>query len=375
MQKKYGYSVFVVFLLSAITLCFYTFVEQYRIVGYDLLLNGQFNNDLKYWDTKAHSDTTITKVVAEYLLIASEGSSVTVSQTLSVPDGKLIKVSADVSIMNVLAGKKGWEKARIYVVNYVNGKKIWHQRHHLFSLAGTASRSFYQEVFTILPTADKLEVAIQLANSSGVMAVDNVSAYVVEKKQEFQYLSFLLMFFWLAFAGWMICLFFKQKYFYYLLAGSTLVLILMLVPHELKQLIIDWVKAGLFLENQGNTIDLVVNHNDFTVQNRHSSQNNMINNASQSSIILTFSKLGHFAIFFIYTFFIVVIKKSLNLRIITFLICFAMVTETLQLFTIDRQANIMDFFINVLGIVVSIALLLFIRMLIMYKRQEKIADF
>ena len=49
---------------------------------------------------------------------------------------------------------------------------------------------------------------------------------------------------------------------------------------------------------------------------------------------------------------------------------FAMAVETLQLFTIDRQANIMDFFINMLGIVVAAALL-FIRMLIIYKRQEK----
>jgi len=149
----------------------------------------------------------------------------------------------------------------------------------------------------------------------------------------------------------------------------------MLVPHELKQLIIDWVKTGLFLENQGSAIEFVVNHDDFTVHNRHSSQNNEVNNTSQSSVIFTFSKLGYFAIFFLYTFFIVVIKRSLNLRIITFLICFAMVTETLQLFTIDRQAHIIDFSINLMGIALAIAFLFVARMLMKYKRSVKIADF
>jgi len=216
--------------------------------------------------------------------------------------------------------------------------------------------------------ADKLELAIQLPNSSGVMSVDNLSVFVVEKRLFFQILSYSLFALRLVFG--FVCAYYyrKQKYFYLLLGGSIVVLFLMMAPLEIKIIIIDWFKALLFTDNRSNTIELAVKYSDMNLHNTVSQVSKPVHD-SQSTIKLPYSSLGHFVIFFIYTLFVSIIKNRFNFKLIVFLMIFAMVTETLQLFTIDRQANIVDFSINLTGVFIASVLLFFARMLIHFKQQ------
>ncbi|MCK5697809.1 MAG: VanZ family protein [Gammaproteobacteria bacterium] len=365
MNKQYVY-LLIIILLSGITLFTYHFMERYQIVGDDLLLNGTFDDDLNFWiipdilDKKSSVD-----VFSGYLLFASasSNSSVRVFQELTVPKGKFVRLMADVSTMNVVAGEKNWQKARVYFVNQVKGKDMWQLKHHLFKLDESHSWSFYQEEFKIHPQADTLRIAIQLPQGGGVIALDNLSAFVVEKKQNVLYFSYFLIFLWLVLA--VLCIYYlrKQKHIYLLLMASSAVLSLMLIPHELKLLIIDWVQTALFIENKNNIIDLTFNQtNTIETADTHVQEKNFYT-FLPSTIILTWSQLGHFFIFFFYTFLVMSFQKNNLIKSISFICILAMVTEILQLFTPDRQADIVDFMVNIMGIMVASVLFFSIKSL------------
>lgn len=350
MKKQDIYVFIVVCLLSLVTILTFHFMEEYHIRGNNLIINGQFEQDVNHWLINDSSEKkSSSQVFSGYLLVTAQDS-VTISQDFMVPDKEqFIKVSAYAAIMNVFTGKESWQKARVYFANQVDGQFIWTQKHHLFSLDGAKSWHLYEEVFHIHPLADKLHIAIQLPESGGVIAIDDLSAFVAEKNSNFQYVSYVLMLLWFLLAVWIVISYLTQKHFYLLLAASLLVLLLILVPQEIKQLIIDSFKTLLFIDDKSHSLQLDINPvNLIESSNKH---------YRQSSIIFNFSTLGHFFIFFLYTFLLAFIQKKLDLRIIIFLLSFAMVTEVLQLFTTDRQANIVDFSVNSAGVFIAVIII------------------
>ena len=107
------------------------------------------------------------------------------------------------------------------------------------------------------------------------------------------------------------------------MSASIAVLLLMLVPLEIKQLLIHWVQDLSLLEDKSDSIEVVIHHVDYDFQSKSLAEKNKAETTARTSITLPLSKIGHFVIFAVYTFFILAIHKMLKIRQLIFISGFA----------------------------------------------------
>ncbi|MCP3872101.1 MAG: hypothetical protein GY699_02960, partial [Desulfobacteraceae bacterium] len=269
--------------------------DQFQVVGDNLLLNGQVNHKWTHWTvSNKYIQSGLVRVENKRLFVSSDSSSLTISQVLSVPEGKYIRVSANAAVADVVAGEKGWQKARVYFVSQVDGKKFWGEKHHLLSVAESHDWTFYQEEFPVHASAEKLFIGIQMPKGGGTFILDDITVTVVEKAPQFYYLSRFLMLFWTLALVWGVYPLLSGIQGRFVLVGGLSVLILMVVPQEIKIEITSAVSD--IVKNELPAISII------ELQKADSGFTQLV------------SKAGHFLVFFLFTFMVALFRKGLDLK-------------------------------------------------------------
>jgi len=347
---------FVIVFLAILTLAHAVFVDEYLPVDQDLVFNSQFENNLEGWQVaKRLIETDQISVENGNLHLSASNKKITISQQIPVPSGyQFIQVSVNASIKNVVERDRGLKKARIYLVNKVDGKYIWELKHHIFSLVGSLQGQRYMEVFQIHPQAESLSLGIQLTKA-GEMWVNDIKVYPAVKNKQAAMFKQILLVLWIFVIFWFVLPFLKQKQKQSLIivAASLVALVMIVMPKQYKHEVVN-----RFEQQIASPLY------DLSEQVKEKEIDLSLFKIGDYSI--TTSLLGHFLIFFTLTCIVILVNKGLSLKVCSLLIGGAAVSEILQYFSIARQPRITDFSADFFGILAAV--LLFLLYLLIRKR-------
>lgn len=140
---------------------------------------------------------------------------------------------------------------------------------------------------------------------------------------------------------WITFAFFNKKHITILLLGFV-ILVLVLLPGLFKNEIINF-----FFDILQNKLSI----------NKDNLENNLIF-IDFFPFSIHISKIGHFIMFFVLTLGVAIVRKGLDVKILLLLFGFAAVTEILQIFSSSRRANIVDFYVDISGILFAASIIL-----------------
>lgn len=181
-------------------------VDQYTGTGEQLLVNPDFANGLEGWQVSGAKAAFVNVASgAVKIMLHEPGSSVQLSQQLE-PGflGNKVVLRGTVKAVGIVGGTKGWEKCRVVLVQYVEGKPIYSSPHLLVALDGTHDWAEYSVVIPVLSNISAVSVSLQLSHSTGELAVKELSVYRVQANPVYGVVRWMVFGVWALF---MICVF------------------------------------------------------------------------------------------------------------------------------------------------------------------------
>lgn len=186
-------------------LCLGTILTYYNVDKYiesreQLLTNADFTDGLRGWQVDGPSSASV-KVNSQFVLLqANEAqSSVRLSQRLDpIKLGQRVILRGTIKTAGIQGGQRAWEKGRVLLLQYLDGKAIYSTPHQLVSLDGTHDWEEYSAVIPILSGVSEALVAIQLNHCVGELQSSGLSLFRVEINPVYQGVR------WLVFGCWAI---------------------------------------------------------------------------------------------------------------------------------------------------------------------------
>jgi len=335
----------VLILLSTCTIIFFNNYERYQVVGPELLENTDLRNGLDHWK---HPGTGITLHSKNGALAKLEATtpiqSPSLSQVIRAFYGyQLLRLSCDIKTQNIIGGDKDWETARVVLISHnKEGEAMYDLPHVLANQRGNSDWRHYEKVFEIAPDTSGVTVAAQIVESTGSLWVKSFSLRPVALKIAFNQYRQTLLLVWLATLFWVAAPFVKSglkslKHGIVLIL-ATGIIVGVLMPENLK-------------ESLGSTL-LPSTETAITsfIPNRFNDTQSF--NLSPHLPVLDIYKAGHFIMFTLLaiTPFGGRHYSISNLRLVFYLVLFALVTEVLQLFMAGRTAQFGDILIDSAGV-------------------------
>lgn len=175
-------------------------IEPFINYGDQLLQNSDFSQEFSSWKL---SNSSIGKVEIGnskvMLAIDKPGNSIYLDQSLKTDElGKAVILGASVKSENIIAGPKGWNKGRIVLVQYIQGKPRYSLSHVLVALEGTNPWKIYRKVFYIHPLATEIKVVLQLSNCTGELYCKDLSLFRAVVNPVYRVVK------WLVLGGWLV---------------------------------------------------------------------------------------------------------------------------------------------------------------------------
>jgi hypothetical protein len=181
-------------------------VDKYTETGEQLLANPDYANGLQGWQVGG-AKSAIVKVDSGVIKIKlhEPRSSVQLSQQLQ-PGllGSKVVLRGTVKAVGIVGGPKGWQKGRVVMVQYVEGKAIYSSPHLLVALDGTHDWTEYSVVIPVLSNISAVSVNLQLSHSTGELEVKGLSVYRVQANPVYGVVRWMVFGMWALF---MICVF------------------------------------------------------------------------------------------------------------------------------------------------------------------------
>lgn len=345
-------TIFIIAAMTAITLLSFTFYPQYRTTGDQLLINHQFENGFSGWERSG--EERHSNLVDNTLILSQEDDkySTRVFQPIR---GEELKgsylLSGEMRPLNLKAGDKNWQRGGLVLARFDDaGKRI--ASYSVTSQEGTLGWATHEDIITIPAPTTHMAVIARLLESTGELHIRSVSLTPVEKQLWADTVKYALIAFWALALLTVIVVNIKDhgaSVPLIILAGlSALALLGTLMP---KEVVID-LDARIMLaipESASQYIKTVFN-TLFPGYIKHSNQE--------------ISKLGHWLIFALLSFFVItVFRKSHWLLITLSLLVLAAATETMQFLTPARHPHIYDFIIDGIGVLSGLIIALPIRFL------------
>jgi hypothetical protein len=306
-------------LLSLLTTVLYETVDRYADVGGELLENHSFDAGLTGWHPSRNVNKNQRRLIDLSNWKSSEGHDI--RQILPKPSSGMVRISADVTTINVETGPKSWQRARIDVLGRkANGKWQWDFPNTLFRATGTSQLRDISTVIKIPDEFTELRVQAELTGGTGTFLVDRISLKEVKERLLIIVLSYLLL------ACWVVL--------------GTVVIVLMVRMRM-------WIPATIIL-TAGTLLLLIPD----TIKT------SILNKFEKLIPAISHLPLDHLFLFMMATFVIYYTshgKPATHLWKIAFgLITFSFASEALQYFTNHRDPLLRDLAANVAGITLGI---------------------
>jgi VanZ family protein len=178
-----------------------TLIEKYQNSSRQLLENPLFTQGLQRWQTKKSparemvlQDGTVT------LKSQDQEGQIEIFQEVKGQDKDTIfRLEAELQSIDVSAGEKSWNKARLLLLPFIDGKASYKLKHVAASLVGTQSWKRVSEVFQIPKGAQTIRVVAQMSHCSGEFSLRNPTLYRVVENPLYSFSKWLVIPLWAAF--------------------------------------------------------------------------------------------------------------------------------------------------------------------------------
>lgn len=317
------------------------FVDRYQNISGQLLLNADFAKELNSWQASRSPSGDIVAHNNQLILSSHDaGTSIEVSQKVQADvKGKKFRLRATLASKNVIPGGKTWNKARLLLVQYSDGKPQWQFPHALAALAGTHGRQIYNEVFSISPECSELRVVAEMSRCRGEFFINDLGLYEVEETPIYTWVKWLIRVAWILFifvlfvpglkgSGSALLKFFIVLTVLGVVIGTTL-------PGQVKKEL----KEDITQKIETYTAPVMTKTKDYAVDT-----------AKYESVDLDITKMAHFGLFALLALLLLLKNPSRPLRLTLLeLFMLACATELMQFYIDGRSPLFMDVFIDMTG--------------------------
>lgn len=189
----------VIFLVLCLgTILAYHTVDRYNETGPQLLANHDYADGLLGWQVGGQPTSSVEARPGLVRIQSTDTqASVLVSQGLSPAVlGEMVVLRGAIKTVGISGGTKGWEKGRVVLVQYVDGKAVYSTPHLLAALDGTNDWADYSAVLPILPNASEVRLELQLNRCAGELLLKGLSLFRVVENPLYGHVR------WLVFGAW-----------------------------------------------------------------------------------------------------------------------------------------------------------------------------
>ncbi len=190
-------------ILVFFNLFFYHNVPHYVEVGQQILSNNDLVAGAAGWELIKTDDGELLIDQGEAGLVAkSADHSIQFFQAVDMdsPGGQVV-LQVTARSKNIIAGPKGWNKGRVILVQYVDGKPQYYLSHLLIALEGTTDWKTYRKVFRLNPETTEIKVILQLSHCTGELYCKDLSLYRAVVNPVYRVVK------WLVLGGWLLFIF------------------------------------------------------------------------------------------------------------------------------------------------------------------------
>lgn len=270
----------------------------------------------------------------------SETAAIFHEQSCSGKAQKLL-LSAELATDSVSPGEKGWNKARLLLVQNIEGKANYQLQHIVASLSGTHPWRHYSKIFTLSPVCSSYRVVLQLNHSPGELSVRNLSLREAHETTTYIWCKWLITGLWLVFIS---LLFFPEiqapkKMCFKVLSVVTVAAIFIgtAIPGKTK----NEIKYDLIQE--AKTLSGPIKHSILELTEMSS--------LSMSLPHVDITKFAHFSLFALLTLVVLLKGQTPRLRLFCKLFLLACASEMIQFYADERTPLFTDVMIDMAGVV------------------------
>jgi len=337
-RRRIFLKLIVIVLLCAMTLGFFSTYERYEFSGEDILDSSGFRQGLKNWDKKYPGGGVTANDQGVLQMHSRDGQEIMyVRQYIKNIQGyRLLQFTGKMRTEEVEQGKKPWQVAHLLVIGIdAVGKKLWRAPYLLAKQHGTNDWKRYEQVFKLDEDVEEFLVSIQLPMVKGTVWAKELSLRPVSEKPAYKVFWIIAIALWIIVISWVLTDYFRSNGFSlkqaptaFLLGG---VVVGILMPHHIIMRISDFL---LSLSPLASDAVILADRAGFT----------------------DMYPIWHFLAFASLA--LVVYWRVTSLRRLAqnfgLLVLFASVTEVLQLLVDSRKSELMDFAVDVAGIVAAL---------------------
>ncbi len=337
----------VVLLLVALTLLFFTSILPVKPVGPELLINPLFEQDLEGWQLDSgKSEISKPAAVAELLVDNTPGSeSSSVIQKLDARGlPKQLLLQGEVRTSGVGGGRRSWHEARVELIAYDSfGQGFYHIPYILTGLIGENEWRGYSLLVTVPEEAVELRLEIGLYHVPGRIWVRGLALHQAEPQTLFSAGKLLLAALWLVTGMWALRL--LLQHYWSTPQGWMIALLLLLIvagilqPQEVKQAIeVQIQQLGQWL---GIHLEIGRYHHGFDP-------------LAFWPTSWDISKLGHLLGFFLLSAGLFLDSRARLPSVLIGLLMLAVSTEVVQFFVPGRTPRLSDVVVDMLGVLAGL---------------------
>ncbi|MCB1755695.1 MAG: VanZ family protein [Gammaproteobacteria bacterium] len=331
--------------LCLITLLTLTAYPKYKIIGPELLVNHDFSEQFTGWEKQGDPDNF--RSTEDFIELSQDAAwqNTQLIQRLT-PSGapSSYLLSGELAVEGLIAGEKPWQRGGLLLLRLnENGERI--ASDDVTSLDGDLTWARHQAFIDIPPATAGVAVAARILEATGSLRIKSLSLLPAEQQAWFETIRYGFIVIW-AMAIFALLWFIIRNH------GVTTPLLVVLILAGLA-FIGTLMPRDTVIGLDARITELLPNFlNDGLKQVLNSIFPGYIKHANQE-----ISKLGHWLIFALLGLSSALYFRKYSLWICGFaLLTMAATTETLQLLTDARSANIRDLLIDSAGILAGFLL-------------------
>jgi hypothetical protein len=338
-------SILVLFLA---TILHFNFVPRYQIDPREQLQNGDFLNGLAGWESRSDGGNQTGKTGVAVIKSRNPGRTVFLHQKVSAPkEPILMKFSGVIEVKGIVVGKDHWHRARLSLVSRnAAGKSLWNYPHQINLPLTTEGWQTFSKVFLVPAEAVAVVAGMEIIRATGTVRVQSMSLASAKEYTWFSIATNVLLFLWgvaLIWVGMFLLRSFKSPVIKGALGvASGLIFFGVWMPAWMKNLALGVIqdKYSLFATYLSDAF--LGSNSQYLIA---------------SYPLIPPDKLGHFLLFSLLAFIFRMgrPKSSIQELMINFML-FAATTEVLQYFAFNRSPRVVDWIIDVSGVLSGLAL-------------------
>jgi len=241
-------------LLALATLLTFAYLPRYQEDGRPILDNADFRDGFRGWQIEGLVTLDESELGHAVLQNRDPAQAVYLRRSIGLPAGRsYLRLGADIATSRVTRGAEPWQTARVYLVQQTGeGEQLWNQANELISLIGTTSRQHYETVFEVPGTIPDAALGIELAYATGRMEIADLELALVDERPTFRLAATLLICAWSLLGLWVSSNLYHsirdRTVRAWLLATLGVLGFGLFMPSVLRQRLIDVLAGGFGLE-------------------------------------------------------------------------------------------------------------------------------